>query len=355
MTDLSTTWLGLPLAHPVMASSNPLTGTVESLKRLEDAGVSAATLPSLFEEQIEHEEEQLAALVDYGAESFGEAPSGYLPPLPSADTGGRYLRLLEEAKTAVSIPVIASLNGVSEGGWTRYAQRIESAGADALELNVYFIATNPHETGAQVEERYLALVQEVRAAIDIPLAVKIGPFFSSIPNMIKKLAEAGADGVSIFNRFYQPDVDLEELEVVPNIELSTSSDVRLPLRWTAILKGPGGHPDRRHQRGSHLARCRQVPAGGRGRHDDGGGALAVTRQRRRRSARRSPVVDDRAGVLVGSTDEGFDEPGERGSAGRLRARQLLAGIADVRIATALIDFVRTMARDELPTRVPLCT
>lgn len=237
MIDLSTTWLGLPLAHPVMASSNPLTGTVESLKRLEDAGVSAATLPSLFEEQVEHEAEQLVALVDYGAESFGEAPSGYLPPLPEADTGGRYLRLVEDAKKAVDIPIVASLNGVSEGGWTRYAKRIEDAGADGLELNVYFIATNPHETSAQVEERYLALVHEVRAAIDIPLAVKIGPFFSSIPNMVKRLADAGANGVSIFNRFYQPDIDLEGLEVVPDIQLSTSAAVRLPLRWTAILRG----------------------------------------------------------------------------------------------------------------------
>ena len=210
MIDLSTTWLGLPLAHPVMASANPLTGTAESLKRLQDAGVSAATLPSLFEEQVEHEAEQLVALVDYGAESFGEAPSGYLPPLPEADTGGRYLRLVEEAKQGVDIPIVASLNGVSEGGWTRYAKRIEEAGADGLELNVYFIATNPHETSAQVEERYLALVHEVRAAIEIPLAVKIGPFFSSIPNMVKKLAEAGANGVAIFNRFYQPDIDLEE-------------------------------------------------------------------------------------------------------------------------------------------------
>ena len=237
MIDLSTTWLGLPLAHPVMASANPLTGTVESLKRLQDAGVSAATLPSLFEEQVEHEAEQLVALVDYGAESFGEAPSGYLPPLPEADTGGRYLRLVEEAKQGVDIPIVASLNGVSEGGWTRYAKRIEEAGADGLELNVYFIATNPHETSAQVEERYLALVHEVRAAIEIPLAVKIGPFFSSIPNMVKKLAEAGANGVAIFNRFYQPDIDLEELDVVPDIQLSTSAAVRLPLRWTAILRG----------------------------------------------------------------------------------------------------------------------
>lgn len=237
MIDLSTTWLGLPLAHPVMASSSPLTGTVESLRRLADAGMSAVTLPSLFEEQLEHEAEQLVALVDYGAESFGEAPSGYLPPPPEADTGGRYLRLVESAKEAIDIPVIASLNGVSEGGWTRYAKRIESAGADGLELNVYFIATNPHETGAQVEDRYLALVEQVRAAIDIPLAVKIGPFFSSIPNMVKKLAEAGAAGVSIFNRFYQPDLDLEEMDVVPNIQLSTSVDVRLPLRWAAILRG----------------------------------------------------------------------------------------------------------------------
>ena len=237
MIDLSTTWLGLPLAHPVMASSSPLTGTPDSLRRLEDAGVAAATLPSLFEEQLEHEAEQLVALVDFGAESFGEAPSGYLPPPPIEDTGSRYLSLVEEAKAAVNIPIIASLNGVSDGGWTRYAKRIEEAGADALELNVYFIAANPHETGAQVEERYLALVQQVRAAIDIPLAVKIGPFFSSIPNVVKQVAEAGANGISIFNRFYQPDLDLEELEVVPNIQLSTSEDVRLPLRWTAILRG----------------------------------------------------------------------------------------------------------------------
>lgn len=237
MTDLSTTWLGLPLAHPIMASSSPLTGSVESLRRLESAGIAAATLPSLFEEEIRHEAEQLAALVDLGVDAFGEATSGFLPPPPDANVTDRYLRLVESAKKAVDIPIVASLNGVTPGGWLDNARRIQEAGADGLELNIYLIATEIDASAADVENRYLELIETVCSEVSIPVAVKVGPFFSSLPNMVGRIGAAGASGVSLFNRFYQPDLDIESLRVVPDLQLSTSADLRLPLRWTAILSG----------------------------------------------------------------------------------------------------------------------
>ncbi len=236
--DLATTYLGLQLEHPVVASASPLTGDLSSLRRLEEGGAAAVVLPSLFEEQIEHEELQVAELWDLGSESFAEAHSGYFPELADYNTGpDAYLRLVEEARRVVGIPVIASLNGISRGGWLRYAALLESAGAQALELNIYLIATDPDRTADEVEERYLDLVAAVRAAVSIPLAVKVGPFFSSMANMAGRLVAAGADGLVLFNRFYQPDIDLEHLAVSPNLELSTSSELRLPLRWTAILHG----------------------------------------------------------------------------------------------------------------------
>jgi dihydroorotate dehydrogenase (fumarate) len=236
--DLSTTYMGLDLAHPVMPSASPLTGDIESLRKLADAGASAVVLPSLFEEQIEHEEMEVARLLDFGAESFGEATFGYFPELNDYATGpGTYLDLVARAKNSLSIPVIGSINGTSKGGWIKYGKLIEEAGADALELNIYFIPTDPKVTTAQVEQQYLDLVMSVKESISIPLAVKIGPSFSSIPHIAHRLVESGADALVIFNRFYQPDIDTDGLKVRPNLQLSTSTEVRLPLRWTAILHG----------------------------------------------------------------------------------------------------------------------
>ncbi len=236
--DLSTTYLGLKLANPVMASSSPLTGSVDTLKQLEDAGVSAVVLPSLFEEQIEHEAMEAHRLVEYGAESFAEALGGYFPELDSYNTGPQlYLDQVSAAKEALSVPVIASLNGTTRGGWVRYAKRMEEAGADALELNVYLIPTDPYATSLDVERRYLDLLSAVVETVDIPVAIKIGPYFSSLAHVAREFVEAGAAGLVLFNRFYQPDIDLEDLRVLPNLQLSTSAELRLPLRWLAILHG----------------------------------------------------------------------------------------------------------------------
>jgi dihydroorotate dehydrogenase (fumarate) len=235
--DLHTTYLGLRLANPLVPSASTLSSRIDTLKRLEDAGASAVVMQSLFEEQIEHEEIQIYRHLETGAESNPEATS-YFPELADYNTGpDEYLRHLEACKRELEIPVIGSLNGASAGGWTQYARLIQDAGADALELNVYFIAADPDEDGAQVERRYLDLVASVRATVEIPLAVKIGPAFSSIANMARRLVEAGADGLVLFNRFYQPDIDLETLSVDPMLHLSTSQEALLPLRWIAILRG----------------------------------------------------------------------------------------------------------------------
>ena len=235
--DLSTTYLGLQLSSPLVAAASPLTGKLEMLRRLEEAGAAAVVLPSLFEEQIEHEETDLHALLEYGTDSFGEALT-YFPALQGLVTiPEAYLRHLEAAKELLSIPVIASLNGVSSGGWTRYAQLCEEAGADALELNVYAVETDLDASAASVEERTLQLVRRVREAVSIPLAVKVGPYYSAFGNMARHLAEAGADGLVLFNRFLQPDIDLETMTVDPHIVLSTSAELRLRLRWIAILRG----------------------------------------------------------------------------------------------------------------------
>jgi dihydroorotate dehydrogenase (fumarate) len=235
--DLGTTYLGLRLRSPIVASSSPLTGRLESLRALEDAGVGAVVLPSLFEEQIEHEEMDLHELLEHATHSFGEATS-WFPELAGYDTGpDGYLERVREAKAALAVPVVASLNGVSPGGWLRYARLCEEAGADALELNVYAVESDPATSAADVETRTLALVREVRREISIPLAVKIGPFYSAFAHLALELYEAGADGLVLFNRFLQPDIDLETLEVAPWLALSTTSELRLPLRWIAILRG----------------------------------------------------------------------------------------------------------------------
>lgn len=234
--DLSTTYLGLKLKNPLVASASPLTGKLDTLLQLEEAGASAAVWPSLFEEQIEHEETEIAELYDYGAESYAESLS-YMPALDDYRIGpGVYLEQMEAAKKRLSIPLIGSLNGASKGGWVRYAKMIQDAGADALELNIYFIPTDPEMNGTDVEDQYLELVAAVKDSLSIPLAVKMGPYFSSLPRFATQLVEAGVEGLVLFNRFLEPDVDLEALEFRPTLQLSTRNELRLPLRWIAILR-----------------------------------------------------------------------------------------------------------------------
>ena len=234
--DLRTRYLGIELANPIVPSASPMGQRIDTLKRLQDAGAAAVVLPSLFEEQIEHDELQIHALLETGRDSQAEALT-YLPEFEDYDTGSdTYLQHLETTKRELQIPVIGSLNGISLGGWVRHAKRIQEAGADALELNIYFIAADPDETSESVEQRYVELVQAVRGEISIPLAVKIGPFFSSVGHMAHRLVASGADGLVVFNRFMQPDIDLESLTVDPSLHLSTSDELRLGLRWIAILR-----------------------------------------------------------------------------------------------------------------------
>jgi dihydroorotate dehydrogenase (fumarate) len=234
--DLSTTYLGLTLKNPLVASAGPVTESPELLQELEAVGIAAVVLPSLWEEQIEHYDWQLACLEEYGANSYPEALNYFPPLVDQRGSPDDYLQRLIRAKKSIKVPVIASLNGRTRGGWVRYARRIQDAGADALELNIYFLATDPNQTSAEVEYQYLDLVQAVRAEVSIPLAVKIGPFFSSLPNFARRLIDAGADGLVLFNRFLQPDIDLNTLEVSAHAVLSDSREVRLPLRWIAILR-----------------------------------------------------------------------------------------------------------------------
>jgi dihydroorotate dehydrogenase (fumarate) len=235
MPDLSTTYLGLPLRNPLVASASPLSKKLDRARRLDEAGIGAIVMHSLFEEQIIHESLELDYYLTRGTDSFAEALS-YFPDLGTYSIGpDKYLDHLSAIKKAVSVPVIASLNGVSKGGWTRYAHFMEEAGADALELNLYFIATDLDLTAAQLEDTYADLVAEVKSAVRIPLAVKLSPFVTALPNFARRLVDAGASGLVLFNRFYQPDFDLEELEITHNLVLSDSEELRLPLRWISIL------------------------------------------------------------------------------------------------------------------------
>jgi dihydroorotate dehydrogenase (fumarate) len=235
--DLRSTYLKRALLNPIVAAASPLTSSLESLKRLEQAGVAAVVLPSLFEEQMEHEEMATHQLMLYGAELSPEA-QGFFPEMQSYGTGpDKYLRLIEQAKSALSVPVIPSLNGHTPGGWTHMAKRFEDAGADAIELNVYFLAADISDTSAVVEQRYVDLVEEVTNEVSIPVAIKVSPYFSAMANMASRLSGAGASGLVLFNRFLQPDITLDELEVVPHLVLSSSDELRLALRWIAILRG----------------------------------------------------------------------------------------------------------------------
>ncbi|MBK8026926.1 MAG: dihydroorotate dehydrogenase-like protein [Chloroflexi bacterium] len=235
--ELRTRYLGMDLKSPLVVSANPLTEQLDNLRRMEDAGAGAVVLFSLFEEQIRAEREALHHYLVYGTESFAEAPT-YLPEPSQYHVGTeQYLNLIRAAKEAMDIPVIASLNGTSLGGWIKFAKRMEEAGADALELNVYWIPTDMDMTGADVEDHYVEIVRSVRGAVNIPVAIKLSPFFSNFANMARRLEVAWADALVLFNRFYQPDIDLETLEVKPNVILSTPQALRLPLTWIGLLYG----------------------------------------------------------------------------------------------------------------------
>ncbi len=236
MIDLSTTYLGLKLKNPLIASASPLLKKVERVKRMEEAGIAAVVMYSLFEEQIIHEslelDHHLSRATDFSPEAMSYLPdNGTYSLLPE-----KYIDNLQNVKKAVKIPVIGSLNGVSKGGWVRYGRSIQDAGADALELNLYYIATDPSLTAQDLENSQISLVADVRAAITIPLAVKLSPYYTALPHFVRRLVEAGANGLVLFNRFYQPDFDIEELLIAPTLDLSSSADLRLPLRWIAILQ-----------------------------------------------------------------------------------------------------------------------
>lgn len=236
--DLTTTYMGLTLRSPLVPSAAaPLTEDIDNVKRMEDAGAAAVVLHSLFEEQLRSERYELQHHLTYGTESFAEALT-YFPEPEIFHVGSQeYLEHIRKAKQMVDIPIIASLNGSTVGGWIDYAKQIEQAGANALELNVYYVPTNMDLSGAQVEQTYIDILTAVKSEVNIPVAIKLSPYFSNMANMAKRLTEAGADGLVLFNRFYQPDIDIEALEVQPNVLLSTPQAMRLPLRWIAILYG----------------------------------------------------------------------------------------------------------------------
>lgn len=235
--NLNTTYLGLALKNPLVPSSSPLTRDLSNLKKMEDAGAGAVVLYSLFEEQINHESHILDQYLTQGSDSFAEALS-YFPEAPEyQQEPHQYLEHIAKAKQALDMPVIASLNGVSTGWWIKFAKHIEDAGADALELNIYYLPTELYMLGFDVEQMYLNILHDIKETVSIPVAMKLSPYFSNMANMAHRLSQTGADGLVLFNRFYQPDLDIENLEVVPNLKLSSSVELRLPLRWIALLYG----------------------------------------------------------------------------------------------------------------------
>ena len=294
MVDLRSRYLGLDLRSPLVASASPLTGSLDGLRRLEAAGAAAVVLPSLFEEQLTLEADQVGRLLEGGG-------AGNLSAAPALDDYNAgpfgYLALVEKARASLQIPVIASLNGVAPGAWVEHAVLLEEAGADALELNVYYVSSSPKVGGAEVERRYLELVRSVRQTIGIPLAVKLSPYFSSVANLARQLVQAGADGLVLFNRFYQPDLDLETMDVTPHLVLSTSEELRLPLRWIAILSPRlAGRLDR----GAHRHR-RDQGANGRGGcgHDDLGVAAPWARAPEGRRGRPAGLAGEHRYESVG--------------------------------------------------------
>ena len=235
--DMTTRYMGMTLKNPLVASASPLSESLDSIRRLEDNGAAAVVMFSLFEEQIRHDSAALEYFFNLGRDSFAEAAS-YFPAIKDYDVGpGQYLNLVNKASEAVDIPIIASLNGVSEHGWVTFAKEMENAGASAIELNVYYIPTEPFRSGAEVEQQYVNVLSAVKSHVKIPVAIKLGPYFSSFADMAAQLDEAGADALVLFNRFYQPDFDIETRTVVPSLTLSTPHEIRLPLLWIALLYG----------------------------------------------------------------------------------------------------------------------
>ncbi|MBI5020432.1 MAG: dihydroorotate dehydrogenase-like protein [Ignavibacteriales bacterium] len=235
--DLTTKYLGIKLKNPIVPSASPLSYSLDSMKQLEDAGASAIVMYSLFEEQIAHERSELLHYLSHGTDSYAEALS-YFPEVQHYNSGpDEYLNNIRNAKKSLDIPIIGSLNGVSVGGWIEYAKKIQDAGADALELNIYYIPTNPDVSSSELENKYLEVAKTVKKSVTIPVAVKLSAFFTTMANMARKFDDIGIDGLVLFNRFYQPDIDLESLEIEPNIILSTPQALRLPMRWIAILHG----------------------------------------------------------------------------------------------------------------------
>jgi dihydroorotate dehydrogenase (fumarate) len=235
--NLDTHYLGLTLKHPIVASASPLTGDLDGLRRLEDAGAAAVVLPSVFEEQIEYELAEAERLTTVGAESFPEA-TGYFPHNAAFQAGPvRYLELIQRARQALAIPVIASLNGTTNHGWTSYARQIEQAGANALELNTFFVPVDPALDGGAVEQRHVDVLRAVKASVSLPVAIKLSPQFSAIGDMVRQLDRAGADGFVLFNRFYQPDIDLGTMRLRRDLDLSSPAEIRLPLLWIGVLAG----------------------------------------------------------------------------------------------------------------------
>jgi dihydroorotate dehydrogenase (fumarate) len=233
--NLTTNYLGMELKNPLVAGASPLSKEAGTVRELEDAGVSAVVMYSLFEEQIEHDATLHDHYMEYGADSFAEALS-YVPQQVGFSRGpDEYIEHVAALKAAVDIPIIASINGTSKGGWIEYARQMEQAGADAIELNLYYVAADPDTSARDIEERYLEVVREVKATVGIPVAVKIGASFSALANFARQLDQNGADGLVLFNRFYQPDIDLENLDIIPDLRLSAPHEMRLPLRWIAIL------------------------------------------------------------------------------------------------------------------------
>ena len=235
--DLTTRYLGMNLRTPLVPSASPLSDELEGIKRMEDAGASAIVLHSLFEEQVKSEQETIQYHLMYGTDSFPESLTFFPKPSEFITGPEEYLSSIRKAKDAIRIPIIASLNGTAIGGWIDYARQIQQAGADALELNIYSIPTELDRTSIEIEQGYIDILKAVKSVVSIPVAVKLSPFFSNMANMAKRLDQAAANGLVLFNRFYQPDINLSELEVQANINLSTSQDMRLPLRWLAILHG----------------------------------------------------------------------------------------------------------------------
>ena len=315
----------MTLKNPLVVSASPLSEEVGNIRRMEDSGASAVVLPSLFEEQIQVESNTLDHFLWQGTESFAESLT-YMPDMAGYKLGpDGYLEHLRSAKQAVKIPVIGSLNGVSTGGWVGYAKKIEEAGADALELNIYFIPTDAEMSGAHVEQMYVDLVAQVKASIHIPVAVKIGAYFSSLPNMAKRLDQAGANALVLFNRFYQPDFDLEALEVVPNLILSTPHELLLRLNWVAVLYGKI-KADLAITGGVHSGAGRAEVDDGRSKrgHDD----LGIAPERHRPPgdrANRTSEMDGRTRIRIHPSDARQHESAGRGGPLRLPEGELRQG------------------------------